>query len=112
MQPANDQGGIHSLAELKLLKLLQEELNRRTAQLQSSVTASRPTPEQLAELQALSKEQGQLADMVLDLIQAAATDDAALPLPDSEGAKKPEDGKMAPQSDKDSLDDALLRDLM
>ena len=103
MPPPGNDTGIHSLAELKLLKLLQEELNRRTEQLQTGIKTSKFTAEQLLELEALSQEQGKLADMVLDLIKAGAPDDA----------DKAPDGKMKkPSSAKDSLDDALLRDLM
>ena len=100
MPPPGNDTGLHSLAELKLLKLLQEELNRRTEQLETSAKTSKFNADQLLELDALSQEQGKLADMVLDLIKTAAPDDA----------ERPPDGKM--KKPIDSLDDALLRDLM
>lgn len=62
-----------SLAELKLLKSIQEELNTRTAALaESRRQSSQATAEQEAEYGKLSREQGRLADLVTNMMQ---TDD-------------------------------------
>jgi hypothetical protein len=110
--PPGDEAGIRSIAELKLLKLLQEELNRRTQTLQ--ITArNKFTPEQLQELGALSQEQGRLADMVLDLIKASVDNPDEVPAGDAAAGDAPEAKPAGPQPPrKESLDDALLRDLM
>jgi hypothetical protein len=65
-QPPGD--GIPSLAQLKLLKLMQEEVHERTKGLQETLERKgNLTPEQLQEYSQLSEEQTQLADMVLNL---------------------------------------------
>ncbi|MBN2474133.1 MAG: hypothetical protein JXB62_05980 [Pirellulales bacterium] len=62
-------GAAQRLAELKLLRLLQQELNLRTEQLQETVTAAGAvTEEQHTQFAELSREQGQLADLVLQLL--------------------------------------------
>ncbi len=53
-----------AVAELKLLKLMQQEINSRIEALQQAA-ADKPTPEQLREYAALSKQQGHLARIVL-----------------------------------------------
>jgi len=63
---------IQALAQLKLLKLLQVEINLRSRQLQQSVADDEPTEQQRLEYAALSAEQGQLADLVLQLLQVVA----------------------------------------
>ena len=71
------------IAELKLLKLMQEDLQRRTEQIrQAAAQRGALTPENVRELAQLSDEQGQLADMVSDLLQPDEADEenpAALP---------------------------------
>jgi len=72
------------LAELKLLRLLQEELNLRTAELQKGLkTPDALTAEQRRQYAALSEEQGRLADLTAQLLQvqqeAAEEDPAGLP---------------------------------
>ncbi len=65
-QPPGD--GIPSLAQLKLLKLMQEDVNERTKALQEAFQRKgNLSPEQLQEYSQLSEEQTQLADMVLNL---------------------------------------------
>ncbi len=60
-------------AELKLLHLLQQEINRRTVELEKSRASSgKLTADEEAERDALAREQGRLADMVLNLIRVAA----------------------------------------
>lgn len=67
-QPPPD--GIQRLAELKLVKLLQEEVNRRTLALQEKrQTSGDLTDAQADELLDLSAQQGKLAEMILNLVQ-------------------------------------------
>lgn len=96
----------YDLAQLKLAKLMQLELNQRTQELAGQVTGhSALTDAQAREFVALSEEQGQLADLVRDLAkpEAAAPEDDPDALPDvtveGEGAAAPEDDS-----------DQLLRD--
>ena len=82
-----DPGAKQRLAELKLLKLLQQELNRRTRELHEAVEAAGgPTEEHRRQYTAISREQGQLADLVLRLLET-----------------EPQD----PEDDPDSLPDVL-----
>jgi hypothetical protein len=99
------EAGIRSLAELKLLKLMQEALNRSTDEMRRAAEAGKLTPAQLQELAALAEEQGRLADMVLDLIAVQPGDN---PPPAAPAGGKP----AQPPAKKGSLDEALLRDLM
>jgi hypothetical protein len=83
-QPPGDLAG--AMAELKLLKLLQEEINCRTTELEESrATSGQHSPAEEDELAALAREQGRLADMVYDLIEATTPrpedDPEALPEP-------------------------------
>ncbi len=56
-------------AEVKLLKLLQQDLNRRTAELAEAVAGRQPIPEPLRRrLDHLAQEQGRLADLTLGLL--------------------------------------------
>jgi hypothetical protein len=89
-QPPGD--GIAALAELKLLKLMQEELNQRTAALEEArQTQGALTPDQEQQLADLSQEQGQLAELLLNL--AAETEDNPennpAALPDAETGEQP-----------------------
>jgi len=62
--------GIEKLAEFRLLKLLQEEINRRTVELENVRRASGElTDEQVREAIDLAEEQGKLADLLLELSQ-------------------------------------------
>ena len=62
--------GIPPIAELKLLKLMQEEINSRIETLQQKA-ADKPTPEQLQQYTALSNEQGRLAEIALRSVPPA-----------------------------------------
>ncbi len=71
-----DQGAgdaIQLLAQLKLLKLMQEEINRRTAELEEAIRrrGGAVSPEQQSELDELASEQGKLADLLFNLSQPA-----------------------------------------
>jgi hypothetical protein len=72
--------GIPPIAELKLLKLMQEEINSHIETLQQKA-ADKPTPEQLRQYVALSRQQGQLADIVLRLAPPAERNAAPQPQP-------------------------------
>jgi hypothetical protein len=70
------------LAELKLLKLMQEDLNRRTRELDEAVRSGRKSAEDArGEYGRLSEEQGRLAEMLLRLLndQAPSPDEPAHP---------------------------------
>ena len=60
--------GISDVAQLKLIKLLQETINQRTEDFGESLDRQQPlSPQQQHRLAMLSDEQRQLADLVLDL---------------------------------------------
>jgi hypothetical protein len=62
--------GVQTLVELKLLRLLQEEINQRTRALEATFgDADSLTDEARREYAQLSEEQGRLAELLLDLIQ-------------------------------------------
>ena len=75
--------GLPPLAELKLLKLMQQEINSRIEALQQAA-ADKPTPEQLREYAALSKQQGHLADIVLRSVPPAERNAEPQPEPPPE----------------------------
>jgi hypothetical protein len=59
---------IRALAELKLIRLMQEDLNRRTQRLNQAVGERPPTDEQRADFSRLGEEQGRLAELMLGLL--------------------------------------------
>jgi hypothetical protein len=63
--------GIKKLAELKLLKLLQQDIKLRTAELQLAVGAGGASEEQRRQFTQLSQEQGRLAELMLKMLQPA-----------------------------------------
>lgn len=68
--PGGQQDPFTSLAALKLLQLLQGEINRRTQELETTRQRQGSLDdEQLRLLESLSAEQGRLAEMVLDMIR-------------------------------------------
>jgi hypothetical protein len=67
--------GIPNIAQLKLLKLLQSEINGRTRALAEAHGPDTPlTDEQLREYAGLSQEQGELAEIIINLSQPAEDD--------------------------------------
>jgi hypothetical protein len=64
-------GSIRALAELKLIRLMQDDLNRRTQQLGDTIGDREPTDAERAELAQLAKEEGQLAELMLGLTSGA-----------------------------------------
>jgi hypothetical protein len=68
-------GGVATLAELKLLRLMQVDLTARTEDLQKAVAGVKePTEEQRRQCAMLSEEQGRLADLTLQLLRPAQQD--------------------------------------
>ncbi|HEV2969910.1 MAG TPA: hypothetical protein VGY55_07965 [Pirellulales bacterium] len=67
--PANSQQGntIRTMAELRLIRQMQEDVNRRTQRLTEAVGDRHATDDQRAEFSRLAKEQGRLADLMLGL---------------------------------------------
>ncbi|HEX7450479.1 MAG TPA: hypothetical protein VF306_23165 [Pirellulales bacterium] len=64
-------GGIHSLAELKLLQWMQDDVNARTDALEQSRAAGEPlTADQRREYLDLSQQQGRIADLLMKLAEA------------------------------------------
>jgi len=62
-------GGVQTLAELKLLRILQQEINLRTRQLEETYGKNDPLPDNARrEYAELSREQGSLADLMLELL--------------------------------------------
>ena len=103
--------GIPQLAQLKMLKTLQEDLLRRTAQLDRKRNGGDLDEEQKTELVELTEQQGLLADItrnltkqVMDAFQAEPADTE----PDQGGIDEPQDKPVdAKQPDSKSEDDEL-----
>lgn len=76
--------GVQTLVELKLLKLLQQEINQRTQALEQTFGQAESLPdENRREYVQLSEEQGRLAELLLDLIQPQANpEDVPEAMPD------------------------------
>jgi len=77
--PANDQPQtnqpqpiVHSLTELKLLKVMQEDVNRRTIELETQLAGQAATNGQRRELELLAQEQGRIAELVAKMTAAAS----------------------------------------
>ena len=71
---------IPSLAQLKMLKILQDELRQRTSQLAGDLPATGDlSTEQRQELDDISAEQGKLADLARELITQNTSDEAEQP---------------------------------
>lgn len=85
----DQQGGSQTptdVAELMLIKLLQEDVNARTKELDAIRKRGKLTPEESREFTNLGEEQGKLAELLLELVGDAA---AAMPDDASEPPKKP-----------------------
>ena len=79
-RPNRDGGpppGVLPLAQLKLLKLLQEDLNFRTQQLNQAEAASQPTEELREQYARLSEEQGRLAELTFQLLRPQPLENGA-----------------------------------
>jgi hypothetical protein len=92
------------LAELKLLRLMQEEINRRTAEIEAQRNAGGITPETEQELLELAAEQGRLAELMLNLSRPSVENPEENParLPEPPPAAKNEQG-----ADADLIDSLL-----
>jgi hypothetical protein len=94
---------IHDLAEVKLLRLMQAEINRRTANVESQRnSAGNLTEMAQAELDSLSAEQGKVAELALKLVQS---------LGQPKRSDRPPDDSLPLDDDQllRDLDDALLK---
>lgn len=90
------------LAELMLIKLLQEDVNSRTKELDAIRKRGKLTPEESQEFTTLGEEQGKLADLLLELVgetDQPPADDAA-----GDGDAKPPESK---KPDTEKPDDPL-----
>ena len=87
-------GGVQTLAELKLLQLLQESINARTQALEKAFGgAENLDPDARVQYQALSLEQGRLAALLVEMLRAQADpedDPQKLPGPQPKPVPKPE----------------------
>lgn len=100
-QSGQQEGPVHSLAELRLILLMQEEVNTRTKELEQQIRESKTlTPEQQREYNSLSEEQGRLADLMLDLAEPAADAESPEELPE---LKLDDEAGALPQLDLESL---------
>ncbi len=92
-----------SLAELVLIKIMQEDVNARTRQLDGERKQQGLAPEESAELRRLGEEQGKLADLLLELVgddggdgdgndDAEQKDSPELTPDDLDAKKKPKSG--------------------
>jgi hypothetical protein len=93
-KPPGNPGGIPSLAQVKLLKLMQVDVNRRTAALEASLSGGKITAaDARREGQELSAEQTRLAQLLMSLIPPA--DDPQEPdgMPQEELEGKPGEGE-------------------
>ncbi|UUO08068.1 hypothetical protein M4951_07055 [Blastopirellula sp. J2-11] len=74
-QPGGNQDGISQIAQLKLLKLMQQGLNDLTTQAAARLQKESPPSVELEiELARLAKEQGELAELALELTEPAKED--------------------------------------
>ncbi|MCH8921619.1 MAG: hypothetical protein IIA67_00550 [Planctomycetes bacterium] len=91
-------GQVRSLAEVKLIKLMQQDVNRRTAAIERArEKTDPPTAEQEEEYAQLSREQSQLADLIFNLSQPSEEQPEDNPelLPDL-GKELEKDGELLP----------------
>ena len=58
---------VHSVTEIKLLTVMQEDVNRRTIELQGQIGERAPIEAEAAELTSLAQEQGRIAEFVAKL---------------------------------------------
>ena len=86
-------GAIQAAAELKLFKLLQQQINVRTRQLQEAAVREPLTEPLRQEFSALAKEQGRLAELLLQKLQPAPQN------PEDAPDQLPERPQQPPQED-------------
>ena len=83
------QSGIPSMAQIILLKLMQQDLNERTRGIAELARKQKQlTPEQQQDLSALGEEQGRLADLLLELTKPDKDGEDADPTGMKDGDKK------------------------
>lgn len=118
-QPAEDSGsgggsgnpspsgdGIQDVAQLQLLKLMQQSLQQRTRELEQQRSQQGDwTDEQQAEIVRLAEEQGKLADLLFELSQPAdePPEDSLEPLPELDEAELEKQLREALEGNSDDL---------
>ena len=85
--------GIKKLAELKLMKLLQQEIQLRTVELQLAVGAAAANEDQRRQFAQLAEEQGRLAELMLKMLQPVENAPEENPENIPEGREGKENGK-------------------
>ncbi len=80
------------LAQLKLLKLLQEDLNLRTQQLNQAEAAGQPTEELREQYTRLLEEQGRLAALTFQILRPQPPEDGG-PTQDANEPTEPRTSK-------------------
>jgi hypothetical protein len=95
--------GIRDIAELVLVKLMQEDVNARTKELDAAGKNGALTPEQREEFQRLGEEQGKLADLLLEMIGETEAEGESEKSPDlkpedlkTESTREPSAGRESP----------------
>jgi hypothetical protein len=73
-QGGSPAGGVLPLAQLKLLKLLQEDLNVRTQRLNQAEAAGKPAEELRTQYERLLEEQGRLSELTFQLLRPQSPD--------------------------------------
>jgi hypothetical protein len=92
---------IHDLAEVKLLRAMQAEINRRTAELESQRQPDGTLPKSAADqLAALGEEQGRVAELALKLVQSMSK---PKPPADSSGPPEVTDEELLKKLDEELL---------
>jgi hypothetical protein len=66
---------VHSVTEIKLLTVMQEDVNRRTIELQERIVARAPTDAEAGELTSLAQEQGRIAELVAKMTARAKAEE-------------------------------------
>jgi hypothetical protein len=66
---------VHSVTEIKLLTVMQEDVNRRTIELQERIGGRAATDAEAGELAALAQEQGRIAELVAKLTARAKAEE-------------------------------------
>ena len=77
------------LAQLKLLKLLQEDLNLRTQQLHQAEAAGKPAEELRGQYARLSEEQGRLAELTFQILRPQPAENGEPTEPNELKGKRP-----------------------
>jgi hypothetical protein len=66
---------VHSVTEIKLLTVMQEDVNRRTIELQERIGGRATTEAEAGELKSLAAEQGRIAELVAKMTARAKAEE-------------------------------------